>query len=112
MSDCIFCRILAGEIPSQRVYEDEDVVAFRDLHPKAPVHVLVVPRQHIASLNEATAADAALLGRITLVLPKLARELGLSDGFRTIVNTGPGGGQEVFHLHYHILGGPSRLPFA
>jgi histidine triad (HIT) family protein len=112
MSDCIFCRILAGEIPSQRVYEDEDVVAFRDIHPKAPVHVLVVPRKHIASLDEATEADAALLGRITLVLPRLARELGLTEGFRTIVNTGPGGGQEVFHLHYHILGGPARLPFA
>lgn len=112
MSDCIFCRILAGEIPAQRVYEDEDMLAFRDIHPKAPVHVLVVPRKHIASLREAEADDAALLGRMTLALPRIAHELGLEQGFRTIVNTGPGGGQEVFHLHYHILGGPARLPFA
>lgn len=111
MSDCIFCKIVAGEIPSKRVYEDEHLIAFHDIHPKAPVHVLVIPRKHIDSLAEATAADAALLGHATLTLPKIARELGLDQGFRTIVNTGPGGGQEVYHLHYHILGGPSRLPF-
>ena len=112
MSDCIFCRILAGEIPSQRVYEDEDMVAFHDIHPKAPVHVLVIPRKHIHSLAEAGEDDGALLGRVTLALPRIAKSLGLSQGFRTIVNTGSGGGQEVFHLHYHILGGPARLPFA
>ena len=112
MSDCIFCRILAGEIPSERVYEDEDMVAFNDIHPKAPVHVLVIPRKHIHSLAEAGEDDAALLGRVTLALPRIAKSLGLTQGFRTIVNTGPGGGQEVFHLHYHILGGPARLPFA
>lgn len=112
MSDCIFCKIAAGEIPSKRVYEDDDLIAFHDIHPKAPVHVLVVPRRHIASLAEVSPADAELLGRMTVKLNAIAQSQGLDQGFRTIVNTGVGGGQEVFHLHYHILGGPGRLPFA
>lgn len=112
MSDCLFCKIAAGEIPATRVYEDEHLIAFHDIRPKAPVHVLVIPRKHIASLVEVGAEDAALLGQVTVTLPKIALALGLDQGFRTIINTGPGGGQEVYHLHYHILGGPNRLPFA
>ncbi len=105
MSDCIFCRIVAGEIPAERVYEDEEVIAFRDIHPKAPVHLLVIPRRHIPSLEALAPEDDALAGRILRLLPRLAREQGLEDGFRTVINTGPGGGQEVFHLHFHLLGG-------
>lgn len=108
--DCIFCRIISGEIPSARVYEDEHVIAFRDIHPKARVHVLVVPRQHIATLAEAAPADQALLGHLLLTLPKIAAQEGLDSGFRTTLNTGRGGGQEVFHLHFHLLGG-GPLPF-
>ena len=105
MSDCIFCRIVAGEIPAERVYEDEEVIAFRDIHPKAPVHLPVIPRRHIPSLEALAPEDDALAGRILRLLPRLAREQGLEDGFRTVINTGPGGGQEVFHLHFHLLGG-------
>lgn len=108
MSDCIFCRIAAGEIPARKVYEDERFVAFHDLHPKAAVHLLVIPRKHIASLAELEAADEGLMGEMMGLLPKLAREQGL-DGFRTIINTGRSGGQEIFHLHIHLLGG-EKLP--
>lgn len=104
MTDCIFCRIAAGEIPARKVYEDEDFVAFHDLHPKAAVHLLVIPRKHIASLAELEPADEGLMGRMLRLLPQLARDQGL-DGFRTIINTGRSGGQEIFHLHIHLLGG-------
>lgn len=109
MSECLFCKIIAGEIPSDKVYEDEYLYAFKDIYPKAQVHVLVIPKQHIESLAALTDEDAALMGHLTLVLPKIAAALGLAEGFRTIINTGRGGGQEVFHLHAHILGG-GRLP--
>lgn len=111
MTDCLFCKIEKGEIPSDRVYEDEDVIVFKDLYPKADVHLLIVPRKHIASLNELLPEDRQLMGKMMLLLPKLAREQGLNQGFRTIINTGKGGGQEVFHIHIHLLGG-GHLPFA
>jgi len=109
MNDCLFCKIAAGELPSDTVYEDEQIVVFKDLYPKADVHLLMVPRTHIASLDEVDAAHDTLLAHMMRLLPKLAKEHGLDDGFRTIINTGPGGGQEIFHLHIHILGG-GRLP--
>ena len=109
MSDCLFCKIAAGEIPSDTVYEDDQVIVFKDLYPKADVHLLVIPREHVASLNEMDTSHEALMAHMMRLLPKLAKEHGLDDGFRTIINTGPGGGQEIFHLHIHLLGG-GRLP--
>ncbi len=103
--DCIFCKIVAGAIPARKIHEDDDVIAFHDIHPAAPVHFLIVPKLHIASLAEAETQHASLLGRILLLAPKLAKEQGLHTGFRTIINTGKGGGQEVMHLHVHIIGG-------
>jgi len=105
-SDCLFCKIIAKEIPSKTVYEDEQAVAFEDINPQAPTHILVLPRKHIASLNELAAADAALIGHLHLVAAKLARERGIADsGYRTVLNNGRGAGQSVFHLHLHLLGG-------
>ena len=105
-TDCIFCRIVSGEIPSTRVYEDDQVVAFNDINPKAPVHVLIVPRRHIPSLAHVTADDEGVLGHMLYVARVIAEEQGiLESGFRTIINTGPDGGQEVYHLHLHLLGG-------
>ena len=109
MSDCLFCKIVAGEIPSDTVYEDDQCVVFKDLYPKAQVHLLVVPREHIESLNEMDSSRDALMAHMMRLLPKLAEEQGLDTGFRTIINTGPGGGQEIFHLHIHLLGG-GHLP--
>ena len=111
MTECLFCKIEQGEIPSDKVYEDEDVIVFKDLYPKADVHLLVVPRKHIASLNELLPEDQQLMGKMMLLLPKLAKDQGLNQGFRTIINTGKGGGQEVFHVHIHLLGG-GHMPFA
>ena len=111
MTNCLFCKIEKGEIPSDKIYEDEDVIVFKDLYPKADVHLLIVPRKHIASLNELLPEDQELMGKMMLLLPKLAKEQGLEQGFRTIINTGKGGGQEVFHIHIHLLGG-RHLPFA
>ncbi|AMC36395.1 histidine triad nucleotide-binding protein [Janthinobacterium sp. B9-8] len=105
MSDCLFCKIAAGEIPAKKVFEDDDVIAFHDIHPVAPVHLLLVPKIHIDSLAHATAEHQALLGKMLLLTSKLAAEQGLSDGYRTIINTGHGGGQTFFHLHMHIIGG-------
>lgn len=110
MTDCIFCKIVAGEIPSKKVYEDEDVFAFHDIRPIAPVHFMLIPKLHVASLAECEDKHQNLLGRMLLLAPKLAREQGLVDGFRTMINTGPGGGQEVFHLHIHVFGGGATLP--
>lgn len=110
MSDCLFCRIVRGEIPSQKVYEDEEVLAFKDIRPLAPVHFLVIPKRHIESLATSTEDDAALLGRLLALVPKIAREQGAADGFRTIINTGRVGGQEVYHLHIHVIGGGEPLP--
>ena len=112
MSDCIFCKIVAGTIPSRKVYEDEHLLAFHDIQPAAPVHFLIIPKVHVATLAECTEAQhAEILGRILLAAPRLAKEQGLSEGFRTIINTGKGGGQVVFHLHAHVLGGGGVLPF-
>ncbi len=105
MSDCLFCKIINGDIPSDKVFEDDKVFVFRDINPKAQVHLLMVPKEHIASLNELTPAHDALMAHMLRLLPQLAREQGLESGFRTIINTGKGGGQEVFHLHIHLLGG-------
>jgi histidine triad (HIT) family protein len=102
---CLFCKIVAGEIPSTAVYQDDDCYAFADIDPQAPVHVLIVPRTHIASLAEAAAADAPLLGRLLEVAARIARDKGLGNGYRAVVNTGPDGGQSVDHLHVHLLGG-------
>ena len=112
MSDCLFCKIAAGEIPSDTVYQDDQVIVFKDLYPKADVHLLIVPREHVASLNEMDVAHDALMAHMMRLLPKLAKEHGLDDGFRTIINTGPGGGQEIFHLHIHLLGGGHLPGFA
>lgn len=109
MSDCIFCKIAAGDIPSKKVYEDEDVLAFHDIHPAAPVHFLIIPKKHIATLADATEEDIPVMGKIMTLAGKLAKQQGCDDGFRTIVNTGRVGGQEVYHIHVHILGGDRPL---
>ena len=106
LDNCIFCRIARGEIPSSKVYEDEDVFAFRDINPKAPVHFLIIPKSHIASLADARPEDAALLGKMINLVPVLAKQQGCDNGHRTVINTGRDGGQEVPHLHIHVLGGP------
>lgn len=104
--DCIFCKIVAGGIPAAKIFEDERAVAFRDINPQAPTHALVIPRQHVASLNEAGAGEEALLGHLLLVAARVAREEGHADGgYRTVINTGAGAGQTVFHVHVHVLGG-------
>ncbi|MEP5763313.1 MAG: histidine triad nucleotide-binding protein [Halieaceae bacterium] len=105
MSDTIFAKIVSGEIPAEFIYEDEHCVAIHDLHPQAPVHVLVIPRKAISKLSDAEAEDQALLGHLMLAVGKIAEQLGVSDGFRLIVNNGAGGGQTIFHLHLHILAG-------
>lgn len=103
--DCIFCKIVGGQIPSKKVFEDEHAIAFHDIRPHAPVHLLVIPKLHLPSLAEADASHAALLGHLLLLAPKLAREHGLAGGFKTQIHTGRDGGQEVYHLHLHVLGG-------
>jgi histidine triad (HIT) family protein len=104
--NCLFCKIVAGEIPAQLVYEDERAVAFRDINPQAPVHVLIIPREHVASLAEAADQQEAMLGGLLLAAARVARAEGLEEsGYRTIANTGAGAGQSVFHLHLHVLGG-------
>jgi histidine triad (HIT) family protein len=105
-SSCIFCRIVSGEIPSRKVFEDDDLVVFHDIHPAAPVHLLMVPKEHVDNLMDAHARHEMLLGRMMLLAPRLAREQGATDGFRIVINNGPDGGQEVYHLHVHVLGGP------
>jgi histidine triad (HIT) family protein len=104
--NCIFCKIVAGGIPSKKEYEDEEVLAFHDIHPWAPVHVLLIPKQHVATLSDVGAEHEAVLGRMLLLAPKLMRKLGVTNGFRTLINTGQDGGQEVYHLHMHVFGGP------
>lgn len=104
--DCIFCRIVAGELPATLVREEDDVVAFRDIDPRAPTHVLVIPRRHIASVNDLGAEDAELVGRLFLVAKEIAREEGINEtGYRLVMNTGPHAGQSVDHIHLHLLGG-------
>jgi len=105
--DCIFCRISQKEIPAKFVYEDPAIIAFEDLNPQAPTHILISPRKHIVNLTDAVAEDANLLGRMLLVAAKLARERNLTAGYRTTFNNGAGAGQSVFHLHLHLMGGRS-----
>ena len=109
MSECIFCKIAKGEIPSKKVYEDEDLFAFHDINPATPVHFMIIPKLHIPSLVEAQPEHQALLGKMLGIAARLAREQGLDDGFRSVINTGRIGRQEVYHLHLHILGGPQPL---
>ncbi len=106
---CLFCRIARGEIPSRKVYEDDQVLAFHDIHPAAPVHFLLIPKEHVATLYEATDAHEAALGRILALTGRLAREQGAGDGYRVIINTGRVGRQEVQHVHVHVVGGPEPL---
>jgi len=105
MADCLFCRIIRGELPSRKVYEDEYIFAFEDVNPQAPTHVLVVPKRHFAGLKEAKAEDAELVGRCHLAAAKIARDRSIEDGYRTVMNIGPRAGQSVFHLHVHLIGG-------
>ena len=115
MDNCIFCKIASGAIPAKLAYEDEDLIASHDINPAAPVHVLIVPRKHIPTLADSDASHQSLLGKMMLLAPKLAQELGAGyestadgpvGGFKTLFNTGPDGGQEVYHLHLHVMGGP------
>lgn len=110
MDDCIFCKLVAGKIPSRKVYEDEEILAFHDIHPAAPVHFMMIPKAHVASLAECGPEHAGVLGRMLAMAGRLAREQGSPDGFRVIVNTGRVGRQDVYHLHIHVIGGPDRLP--
>ena len=103
--DCFFCKIIAGDIPSTKVYEDELVYAFRDINPQAPTHILVIPKAHIASVNEISAANSAVVARIFEVIPQIAANEGLTGGYRVVSNCGADAGQTVHHLHFHILGG-------
>ena len=105
MTDCLFCKIIAGSIPSKKVYEDEKVFAFEDIKPGAPTHVLIVPKKHIVGIDKASEADTEIIGYSHLIAAKIARERGLQNGFRTVYNVGPDAGQTVFHLHLHLLGG-------
>ena len=116
MDNCIFCKIAAKQIPSKAIYEDDDLIAFHDINPAAPVHFLIVPKQHIPTLSDCNEAHTGLLGKMMVLAPKLAQELGCgyavgsdgngAGGFKTLFNTGPDGGQEVYHLHLHVIGGP------
>ncbi len=116
MENCIFCKIAAKALPADIVYEDDEIMAFKDIRPVAPVHLLIIPKQHIASLADCSDANAEILGKMLLLAPKLAAEQGCgavktedgtySGGFRTQINTGPKGGQEVYHLHLHVIGAP------
>ena len=116
MDNCLFCKIAAKKIPSSIVYEDDELLAFKDIHPAAPVHLLIIPKQHFATLSECNDSHAELLGKLLALAPKLAAEHGCAvtyaadgtpdGGFKTLINSGPNGGQEVYHLHLHLIGGP------
>ncbi|WP_119292509.1 histidine triad nucleotide-binding protein [Azohydromonas sediminis] len=103
---CIFCKIVAGQIPAKKVHEDDAIVAFHDINPWAPVHILLVPKQHIVSMADVRPEHQDVLGRMMVLVPQLMRGLGVTDGFRQVINTGRDGGQEVMHLHMHAFGGP------
>ena len=103
---CIFCKIVAGQIPAKKAYEDDDLLAFHDIQPWGPVHVLIIPKAHIVSMESVTDEHQALLGRMMVLAPKLMRENGVTGGFRQVINTGRDGLQEVMHLHMHVIGGP------
>ena len=104
--NCISCKIIAGQIPSRKAYEDEELLAFHDIHPWAPVHVLIVPKIHVPTLADVAPEHERWLGRMMLLAPRLMKEHGVTNGFRTVINTGQDGGQEVYHLHMHVFGGP------
>ena len=103
---CIFCKIVAGQIPSKKVHEDDELLAFHDINPWAPVHVLIIPKQHIVSMADIGDEHAGLLGRMMALSPRLMRDLGVTNGYRHVINTGRDGHQEVMHLHLHVMGGP------
>ena len=105
INDCLFCRIIRGEIPSKKVYEDDHTYAFEDINPQGPTHVLVVPKKHIRGLKEAAEEDAVAIGLCHLAAANIARQRSIEDGYRTVLNVGPGAGQSVFHLHVHLIGG-------
>ena len=105
MEDCIFCKIIRGEIPSNKVYEDDEILAFKDINPMAPVHILVIPKKHIESADEISEEDELLIGKIFTVIKRLAKENNLDNGYRIVNNCGEDGGQAVKHLHFHLLGG-------
>ena len=107
--DCLFCKIISGDIPSSKVYEDEFVLAFKDINPNAPVHVLVVPKNHIDSVDMVSEENIDIISEVLLAIPKVAKECGLVNGYRVITNVGEDGGQTVKHIHFHILGG-EKLP--
>jgi histidine triad (HIT) family protein len=108
-ADCIFCKIVRGEIPAKKIHDDADVIAFHDIRPQAPVHFLIIPKVHVATLYEAGPDNLPAFGKMLGLAGKLAREAGAVDGFRTIINTGRVGHQEVYHVHMHVLGGPEPL---
>ena len=110
MSDCIFCKIIAGEIPSRKVHEDDEILVFHDIHPFARVHFLIIPKTHIASLVDCGPEHEKILGKMLALAPSLAQAQGLESGFKTLINTGRGGGQEVFHIHIHVFGGGDPAP--
>ncbi|WP_163835971.1 histidine triad nucleotide-binding protein [Spartinivicinus ruber] len=110
MSDCIFCKIARGDAPANIVYQDDHCLAFNDLYPKAPVHLLLIPRQHIANLYDIGSEHRDIMSKLMLAIPEVARQAGLENGFRTITNTGQEGRQEIYHLHFHILGGGALKP--
>lgn len=105
MTDCLFCKILAGQVPAKKVYEDDKAFAFEDIRPQAPTHVLIIPKKHIVDIKEASEADSELIGYCNIVAARIARERGLEHGYRTVYNVGPDAGQTVFHLHLHLIGG-------
>jgi len=105
--DCLFCRLVRGEIPAKKVFEDKDTFVFEDINPQAPTHVLIVPKKHIVDLKEATPEDAETIGKLHLIAAQIARNRNIENGYRTVFNVGPGAGQSVFHLHLHLLGGRS-----
>src|SRR5271167_5161059 len=105
MADCLFCRIIRGEVPSKKVYEDEHTFAFEDLNPQGPTHVLIIPKKHIVGLKEASPEEAEIVGRCHIAAAKIARERNIENGYRTVLNVGPGAGQSVFHLPVHLIGG-------
>ena len=105
MTDCLFCRIVRGELPTRKIYEDDRALAFNDINPQAPMHVLIIPKKHIVGLKEATSEDAELIGYCHLLAAKIARDRGMEEGYRTVYNVGPKAGQSMFHLHLHLIGG-------
>lgn len=108
MSECLFCKMVSGEIPPDTVYEDDDILAFNDINPQAPTHVLIIPKKHIATLNDAGTEDTRLMGKISMVAAQLAKEAGFAeDGYRIVMNCNSAGGQAVYHIHLHLLGGRS-----